>query len=59
MTIPSIRTRKTVTASKKPPPDMEGNLRGRMELLRVKARQRAQVEGREKGDYVRTLAKHM
>ena len=43
---------------KKPPPDTEGNLRGRMRLLRTVAKQNARVDEREGGDYERALAKH-
>lgn len=41
---------------KKPPPDDVGNLRGRMQALRLIARQRARMD---EGEYVRALGRRM
>jgi hypothetical protein len=45
--------------TKRPPPDNEGNLRGRMKLLRVSARQNARLAVREGADYDKALARQL
>lgn len=44
---------------KKPPPDNEGNVLGRIRALKISVHRQAAMDTKEGGDYDKALAKHM